>query len=68
MLDCLRVVEAPHSYLETEDEKNKRIASQWDTECAFEADYNWMEILKNVHQIQNLVDVSGEIVEKDFEN
>ncbi len=67
MLDCLRVVEAPHSYLETEEEKNKRIASQWDSECAFEADYDWIKPLRDLHGIQNLVDVSGEIVESDFE-
>ena len=41
MLDCLRVVEPPHNYLETEEEKNKRIASQWDSVCAFEASYDW---------------------------
>lgn len=49
MLDCLRVVEAPHSYLETEEEKNKRIASQWDSDCSFEAETDWMTTLREVH-------------------
>jgi len=49
VLDCLRVIQPPHNYIESIDEKNKRISAQWDSNCAFEADYNWMKTLKEVH-------------------
>ena len=66
ILDCLRVIPPPHYYVETVDEKNKRLAAQWDTQCAFEAEYNWMKMLRDVHDINNLVDDTGDIVERDF--
>lgn len=68
VLDCLRVIQPPHSYIETIDERNKRIAAQWDTACAFEADYDWMKPLREIHGISNLVDDTGDIVDKDFED
>lgn len=68
VLDCLRVIQPPHSYIESIDEKNKRIAAQWDTSCAFEADYDWMKPLREIHGISNLVDETGDIVDKDFED
>jgi hypothetical protein len=34
--------------------------------CSFEADYNWMRQLREIHGINNLVDDTGDIVEKDF--
>ena len=66
VLDCLRVIQPPHSYTETADEKNKRIAAQWDTACAFEAEYDWMKPLREIHGISNLVDDTGDIVDRDF--
>ena len=68
VLDCLREIQPPHSYIETIDERNKRIAAQWDTACAFEADYDWMKPLREIHGISNLVDDTGDIVDKDFED
>ena len=66
VLDCLRVIQPPHSYLESVEERNKRIAAQWDSACAFEADYDWMKPLREIHGISNLVDDTGDIVDKDF--
>jgi len=66
VLDCLRVIMPPHSYMESIEEKNKRIAAQWDSACAFEADYDWMKPLREIHGISNLVDDTGDIVDKDF--
>ena len=66
VLDCLRVIQPPHSYSETIEEKNKRIAAQWDTSCAFEADYDWMKPLREIHGISNLVDDTGDMVDRDF--
>lgn len=66
VLDCLRVIQPPHSYTESIDERNKRIAAQWDSACSFEADYDWMKSLREIHGISNLVDDTGDIVDKDF--
>ena len=68
VLDCLRVIQPPHSYTESIEERNKRIAAQWDSACAFEADYDWMKPLREIHGISNLVDDTGDIVDKDFED
>jgi len=68
ILDCLRVIQAPHNYMEDWKEKNKRLAAQWDTDCSFEADYNWQSSLQNVLGINNLVDDTGDIVENDFDD
>ena len=66
MLDCQRVIEPPHFVEETEDQKNLRLAAQWDTSCAFEADNNWKETLSKQFGINQLVDSIGDPVSKDF--
>jgi hypothetical protein len=68
MLDCLRVIEPPHFVEETEDQKNLRLAAQWDTACAFEADTNWKEMLAKQFGVTQLVDSIGDPVSKDFED
>ena len=68
MLDCLRVIDPPHSVEETEDQKNLRLSAQWDTSCAFEANGSWEKKLKKVFDINTLVDSVGEPVKKNFEN
>lgn len=68
MLDCLRVIEPPHSVEETEEQKNLRLAAQWDTSCAFESNGSWEGQLKKVFDINTLVDSVGEPVKKNFEN
>lgn len=68
MLDCLRIIDPPHSVEETEEQKNLRLAAQWDTSCAFEASGAWEEVLKKNYDIQTLVDSVGEPVKKNFEN
>jgi len=37
-LDCLRVSLSPMDQDETEEQKTRRIASQWDSDCSFEAE------------------------------
>lgn len=37
-LDCLRVALSPVDQDETEEQKIKRLASQWDSDCSFEAE------------------------------
>lgn len=68
MLDCLREIQPPQGYEETMLETNKRIAAQWDTQCSFEAEYDWKKPLRELHGISNLVDGVGDIVENDFED
>ena len=68
MLDCLRVIEPPHSVEETEEQKNLRLAAQWDTSCAFEANGTWEETLKKHYDINTLVDSVGEPVKRNFPN
>jgi len=68
MLDCLRIIEPPHFKEETEDEKNKRLAAQWDTSCAFEAQFNWKEFLSKNFEITQLVDSVGDPVPTDFDD
>jgi hypothetical protein len=68
MLDCLRVIDPPHFVDETEDQKNLRLAAQWDTACAFEAETNWKEIISKNYGINQLVDSIGDPVPKDFDN
>jgi len=66
-LDCLRKIHPPEGGLETEEVKNLRLAAQWDTDCSFEAEYDWMSAIAETFKIQNLVDSHGDIVEKDFD-
>ena len=68
ILDCQRVIDPPHFVEETEDQKNLRIAAQWDTSCAFEANNNWIDKLKRNYEIIHLVDSIGEPVKKDFDD
>lgn len=41
-LDCKRYIPKPHGMPETIEDKNKRIAAQWDSDCSFEADDSWV--------------------------
>ncbi len=66
MLDCLRVIEPPNFVVETEEQKNQRLAAQWDTTCAFEAENDWQKLMRDHYKINGLVDSIGEPVHKDF--
>ena len=68
MLDCLRVIEPPHSVEENEEQKNLRIAAQWDTSCSFESNGAWEEIFKKNYQVETLVDSVGEPVSRNFKD
>ena len=60
-LDCLRdPLPPPRDRLESEEETLIRLNAAWDTDCSFEADYNWLSILKrNFALSTGLVDVEG---------
>ncbi len=58
-----RVIKPPNGVVETLDQKNKRLAAQWDTSCSFESTYDWLPELKKNFDITNLVDEIGEPVD-----
>ncbi len=70
-LDCLRET-LPRSDKETEEEKAKRIASEWTGDCSFESDsdkFHWKTRLEKYYGLtKGLVDVDGEPVDEDFED
>ena len=65
-LDCLRkAINPPTNRSESEDERKRRLEAAWDTDCAFEADYNWFKSLKESYGLKTgLVDSDGKPVEK----
>eukprot|EP00742_Colponemidia_sp_Colp-10_P012656 GILJ01014241.1.p1 GENE.GILJ01014241.1~~GILJ01014241.1.p1 ORF type:complete len:231 (+),score=39.67 GILJ01014241.1:27-695(+) len=71
-LDCLRDVCPPQGEEEDEMTRNKRLAAQWDSDCAFEAEgageADWFAKLQNFYGVRTLVNVEGEPVEKDFDD
>ena len=72
-LDCLRKSVSPNEAEETEDQKRKRIAAEWNSDCSFEADgtgnANWLVQLTNNYGLKKgLVDVNGDPVETDFDD
>lgn len=68
ILDCLRIIKPPNGVIETPEQKNKRLAAQWDTSCSFESTYDWLSQLKKNFGITTLVDEIGEPVEKNLED
>ncbi len=69
-LDCLRKpLNPPSDRAESEDEKKLRLEGAWDTDCAFEADYDWLKTLKEIYGLKTgLVDANGKPVENDFDD
>lgn len=68
MLDCLREIDVPHNLSETENQKNIRLAAQWDSSCSFEGDNTWIDNMKKIYGVTQLVDSEGEPVKKDFDD
>jgi len=72
-LDCLRKSVSPNEAEETEDQKKKRMAAEWNSDCSFEAEgtgnANWMVQLTNNYGLKKgLVDVNGDPVDTDFDD
>lgn len=72
-LDCLRKSVSPNEAEETEDQKKKRIAAEWNSDCSFEAEgtgnANWLVHLTNNYSLKKgLVDVNGDPVDTDFDD
>jgi hypothetical protein len=69
-LDCLRYPrDPPTDKPENDEQKKVRVAAMWDSDCSFEADYDWAARLKDVYGLEKgLVDVDGNAVKQDFED
>ena len=66
-LDCLRVIPPPTNQ-ESELEKNKRLAAQWDSSCSFESTQDWIKDLRINFKVNNLVTATGEPYESNDPN
>jgi hypothetical protein len=54
----------PTDRVESEAEKKARLEGAWDTDCAFEADYDWMKPLRERFGLKSgLVDKDGKSVD-----
>jgi hypothetical protein len=64
-LDCLYVpLSPPNGVVETDEDKKLRLNAVWDSDCAFETDYNWLKILQNNFGMKTgIVDKDGKAVE-----
>ena len=60
-LNCLRHSSPPTDHIETEEEKQLRIASEWNSDCSFEAlSEHWVDqFIKDYDLKKGLVDVHG---------
>lgn len=69
-LDCLRKpLPAPTDKAESGVETKIRLEAAWDTDCAFEADYDWLKPLKEKFGLKSgLVDKDGKSVDTDFDD
>ncbi len=65
-LKLVRIIKAPSGIVESIEQKNKRLAAQWDTSCSFEASYDWFTPLKKNFGITTLVNEVGEPVENNL--
>ena len=69
-LDCLR--ESMPNGKETEEEKTKRKAAEWNSDCSFESDsekFPWKTRLEKYYGLtKGLVNVDGDPVDSDFED
>ena len=66
-LDCLREILNPDEENEKNEDRIKRLAAQWNSDCSFEADNElWIPLFKKNYGIEKFVDVNGGKHEEDF--
>lgn len=68
LLDCKRIVPPPHGKKESLKEKNLRVSSQWESDCAFESDDHWVDEMRRTFDVHTLVDQSGDVMESDSDD
>ena len=69
-LDCLRKpLPGPKDRQESTEEKKARIDAAWDSDCAFEADYDWLSPMRERFGLKSgLVDKDGKAIDFPFDN
>ena len=69
-LDCLRKpLPPPRDKPEGPTDRKKRLEAAWDSDCAFEADYDWLKVVRDRYGMrQGLVDRDGKAVEAPFDD
>lgn len=71
-LDCLRKSSSPNEADETEEQRARRIAANWDSDCSFEAEgeeeSDWRKVLLENYSIPSLVDVAGNKADPPFQD
>ena len=67
-LNCLRHSTPPTEHTETEEERQLRIASEWNSDCSFEAlSEHWVDqFIKDYDLKKGLVDVNGTPFQSNF--
>jgi len=62
-LDCLRKSSNPNEADENEEQRRRRLAANWDSDCSFEAEgddeNDWRKKFLENYQVKNFVDVFG---------
>lgn len=68
-LDCLREILNPDEDNEKNEDRIKRKAAQWDSDCSFEAMNDlWIPLFKKNYGVEEFVDVNGGKHPADFED
>lgn len=69
-LNCERIPPPPPSdHTETDEERKRRLESAWDSDCSFEAGFDWFSKLKEKFGLKNgLVDADGKAIDGNFDN
>ena len=64
-LDCLFVpLSAASGVVETAEDKKTRLNAVWDSDCAFETDFDWLKVLQNRYGMKTgIVNKDGKSVE-----
>ena len=64
-LDCLYVpLSPPSGVVETDEDKKLRLNAVWDSDCAFDTDYDWLKLLQTNFGLKTgIVDKDGKAVD-----
>ena len=61
VLDCLRINPPPNGYVETDQQLNRRLNAQWDTDCSFEMMDAKLTAVRTAYGIKSYIDQTGAV-------
>lgn len=70
-LDCLRKSSSPNEADETDEQRSRRIAANWDSDCSFEAEdeeNDWRKKFLEIFEVESFVDVLGNKADPPFQD